>query len=201
MLRLVTLLFVLLSTSFIRNEENNSWIRINLLGYTPSGIKVAVWCSKEKISPGTWQLFDAYTNKVVFSGKCSGAFGEYGPFAQTCRINFSQFQKPGKYYLVSGKARSPEFRIDRNVYEGSADFCLRYMRQQRTGFNPFLKDSCHTRDGYTLYGEKAGLPDSTYIDVVGGWHDASDYLQYVTTSANATWHLLAAYRAFNHVFF
>jgi hypothetical protein len=74
------------------------------------------------------------------------------------------------------------------------------MRQQRTGFNPFLKDSCHTHDGYVLYGAKAGLADSTHIDVVGGWHDATDYLQYSTTSANATYHLLAAYRDFPKVF-
>jgi hypothetical protein len=35
---------------------------------------------------------------------------------------------------------------------------------------------------------------------VGGWHDASDYLQYSTTTANATFHLLAAYRDFPSVF-
>jgi hypothetical protein len=74
------------------------------------------------------------------------------------------------------------------------------MRQQRSGFNPYLKDSCHTHDGYVLYGEKAGIKDSTHIDVVGGWHDASDYLQYSATSANATYHLLAAYRDFPTVF-
>ncbi|MEO7768270.1 MAG: glycoside hydrolase family 9 protein, partial [Ferruginibacter sp.] len=44
------------------------------------------------------------------------------------------------------------------------------------------------------------MPDSTHIDVGGGWHDASDYLQYSATSANATWHLLAAYRDFSPVF-
>ena len=71
------------------------------------------------------------------------------------------------------------------------------MRQQRSGFNPFLKDSCHTHDGYTMYGP---MPDSTLINVWGGWHDATDYLQYVTTSANATYHLLAAYRDFPNVF-
>jgi hypothetical protein len=60
-------------------------------------------------------------------------------------------------------------------------------------FNPFLKDSCHTHDAYTLY---APIPDSTHIDVVGGWHDASDYLQYSATTANAVYHLLAAYRDF-----
>ena len=86
------------------------------------------------------------------------------------------------------------------MYKGAADFCLRYMRQQRSGFNPYLKDSCHTKDGYVLYGEKAGIKDSTFIDVTGGWHDASDYLQYATTSANATYHLLMSYRDFPHVF-
>ncbi len=38
------------------------------------------------------------------------------------------------------------------------------------------------------------LPDSTHVDVSGGWHDASDYLQYTTTSSNAAYHLLMAYR-------
>jgi len=32
------------------------------------------------------------------------------------------------------------------------------------------------------------------IDVIGGWHDASDYLQYVTTSANAVYQMLLAYQ-------
>lgn len=31
-----------------KNEEGGSWIRINQLGYTPQGIKVAVWCSKNE---------------------------------------------------------------------------------------------------------------------------------------------------------
>jgi len=74
------------------------------------------------------------------------------------------------------------------------------MRQQRTLFNPFLQDSCHTHDGFTLYAEKVGIQDSSHIDAGGGWHDASDYLQYATTSANATFHLLAAYRDFPRVF-
>ena len=32
------------------------------------------------------------------------------------------------------------------------------------------------------------------MPVTGGWADASDYLQYVTTSANATFVMLMAYR-------
>jgi len=36
-------------------------------------------------------------------------------------------------------------------------------------------------------------PDSTHSNVVGGWHDASDYWQYVTTPPTPTYHLLAAF--------
>ena len=183
-----------------KQPETNSWIRINQLGYQPSCVKVAVWCSKGDLGISSWELIDAVSKKIVYYSKLGKAFGAYGPFKKTYRLNFSSYKKPGKYYLQAGDTRSPEFEIGEDVYKGAADFCLRYMRQQRSGFNPFLKDSCHTHDGYVLYGEKAGIKDSTHIDVTGGWHDASDYLQYSTTSANATYHLLAAYRDFPNVF-
>ena len=138
-----------------------------------------------------------FQKKVVFKAKAANFKGAYGPFSETMRLNFSSFKKPGRYYLQAGNTLSPEFEIGKDVYRGAADFCLYYMRQQRNKFNPVTKDSCHTQDGYTLYGP---MPDSTFVDVSGGWHDATDYLQYVTTSANATFHLLAAYRDFPGVF-
>ncbi|KAA9039215.1 polysaccharide deacetylase family protein [Ginsengibacter hankyongi] len=190
-------IILLIIFSFKYNQDKNSWIRINQLGYTPGGIKVAVWVSKNAELPGDFQLIDATNSKVVFSASTGKSFGSYGPFTQSFRLNFSPYKNLGNYYLQCGSAVSPKFKIDKNIYDGAADFMLQYMRQQRSGFNPFLKDSCHTHDGYTMYGP---MPDSTHIDVVGGWHDASDYLQYSTTSANATWHLLAAYRDFPGVF-
>src|SRR5688572_11797558 len=203
------LLIILLFGFSGKMEDPSSWIRINQLGYQPNGVKVAVWCGKEELGISNWELVDAKSKQIVFNGNAGKAFGAYGPFKQTYRLNFSLFKKPGRYYLQAGSIQSPEFEIGDNVYKGAADFCLRYMRQQRTGFNPFLKDSCHTHDGYVLYapkgvqvieiGEKP-LVDSMHIDVVGGWHDASDYLQYSTTSANATYHLLAAYRDFPKIF-
>ena len=200
--RLLIIVF-LLSFTVIQKKDPpaaTAWIRINQLGYLTDGVKVAVWGSKESTTIQSWQLIDAKTRKTATSGKAGKAYGAYGPFQQSYRLNFSSFKKPGRYYLQVGDAKSPEFEIGNDVYKGAADFCLRYMRQQRTGFNPYLKDSCHTDDGYVLYGEKAGIPDSTHIDVVGGWHDASDYLQYTTTSANATYHLLMSYRDFPGVF-
>ena len=177
--------------------QTTSYIRINQLGYPGKGIKVAVLGSNEPQVLNDFVLIDANTNRPVFEGKRGNSFGKYGPFTNTYRLDFSSYSKKGKYFLKAGNITSPTFTIDDNVYDGAADFCLRYLRQQRSGFNPFLKDSCHTHDGYTLY---APVPDSTHINVVGGWHDASDYLQYSTTTANATYHLLAAYRDFPNVF-
>ncbi|MEP7145068.1 MAG: glycoside hydrolase family 9 protein [Ferruginibacter sp.] len=183
--------------SFKKNDATTAWIRINQLGYTPRGIKVAVWASKNNDMPKDFQLVASGNSRVVFTGPTGKPFGSYGPFTQSFRLNFSSYKNPGTYYLKCGSAISPEFRIASDVYAGTADFGLRYMRQQRSGFNPFLKDSCHTHDGYTMYGP---MPDSTHLNVWGGWHDATDYLQYVTTSANATYHLLAAWRDFPGVF-
>jgi endoglucanase len=201
-LALSSVLLVLICTFSFSNKhsEQSAWIRINYLGYKPDGVKVAVWCSKQQQQLKDFEVVDAATNKAVLTAKAGKPFGAYGPFAQTYRLDFSSFKKAGRYYLRTGDTKSPEFSIANNAYDGAADFCLRYMRQQRTGFNPFLKDSCHTHDGYVLYGDKTGIKDSTHIDVVGGWHDASDYLQYSTTSANATYHLLMAYRDFPQMF-
>ena len=178
-------------------ETPSAWIRINQLGYLPTGIKVAVWGAKKHTGIEAFSLRDASTHVVVYKGKAGDAYGAYGPFNETYRLDFSGFQQSGTYYLEAGGVRSPSFSINQDVYKGTAAFVLRYMRQQRSGYNPFLQDSCHTQDGYTMYGP---MPDSTLLDVSGGWHDASDYLQYATTSANATYHLLAAYRDFSQVF-
>lgn len=182
---------------FVGGLQAQDWIRINQLGYTPGGTKIAVWVSKDTSLPSSFQLIDSTTNTILYAGKTGKAFAAYGPFVQSARLQFSSFSKPGTYYLRCGNARSPVFKIDKDVYKGAADFALRYMRQQRSGYNPFLRDSCHTGDGYTMYGP---MPDTTHIDVSGGWHDATDYLQYAATSANATYHLLAAYRDFPGVF-
>ncbi len=200
MKKIISLFFFILLIAFKSDENKQSWIRINQLGYTTKGIKVSVFCSKENISVSDFELIDASTQKKVYTNNASEAFGAYGPFKQTYRLNFSVFTTPGKYFIKAGNVVSPTFRIDDDVYKGTADFCLQYMRQQRSGFNPFLKDSCHTHDGYVLYGASAGIKDSTHFDVTGGWHDASDYLQYSSTSANATYHLLMAYRDFPTIF-
>ena len=195
---LFPLIFILLvQFPAVGQSSPKAWIRVNQLGYTQQGNKVAVFVSKEKIIISKFELINARTSESVLSREPGNDFGAYGPFVSSYRLDFSACKTSGTYYLKVGDTKSPEFTVSNDVYTGTADFALRYMRQQRSGYNPFLKDSCHTKDGYTVYGP---MPDGTYVDVSGGWHDATDYLQYVATSANATYHLLAAYRDFPDAF-
>lgn len=187
---------ILLFSHFYADAADSIYIRINQLGYTPSSSKIAVAGVKANIPISSFELVDAASHKTVLKKTTGKNFGQYGPFTNTYRLDFSTYTKEGTYYIKAGNATSGLFKIAGNAYAGTADFVLRYMRQQRSGYNPFLKDSCHTKDGYIVYGPNEGA----YMNVTGGWHDASDYLQYSTTSANATYHLLAAYRDFPAVF-
>lgn len=182
--------FVLMTV--VQTAKGQSWIRINQLGYTEKDIKVAVLVAKEPVDCKLFSVIDAQTNKVVFKGKTGSPFGPYAAFQSGFRLNFSAFQKKGLYFIEAGTARSPVFPINNHIYDGTADFILQYMRQQRTKYNPFLNDSCHTEDGFIVY-HNDPAKDSSRIDVAGGWHDASDYLQYLPTSANATFQMLFAY--------
>ncbi len=197
MLILLLITLLVFSCNMNQPDPQYGWIRINQMGYRPADIKVAVLCSKDEINCKTFTLHDAGNDRRIAEFESVKACGAYGPFQSSYRLDFSAFETGGKYYLSAGKVKSSVFEISSDIYNGSADFLLKYMRQQRCGFNPFLKDSCHTDDGYTLYGP---MPDGTCIDVRGGWHDAADYLQYVATSANATFNLLFAYRENPHGF-
>ncbi|MBC9795945.1 glycoside hydrolase family 9 protein [Sinomicrobium weinanense] len=187
----IVLLFILCSGC--SEKENKSWIRINQLGYLPHTVKAAVLGSKdETLELHSFSLHDAKTGEPVYESDKVEAKGKYGPFKTSFRLDFSEFETEGEYYIEAGNARSPEFRIAPEVYDHTADFLLRYMRQQRCGFNPYLRDSCHTDDGYIIYHPEK--ENGQRIDVTGGWHDATDYLQYTATSANAVFQLLFSYR-------
>ena len=177
--------------------SGSSWIRINQMGYLPQSVKVAVFISDESLELSKFQVVDVASGEVVFESLPVTYDGERWGMRSAARLNFSGLSKQGRYYLRTGNSRSPEFAVAPDVYRGAADYTLNYMRQQRCGFNPYLKDSCHTHDGFIVdHPSKTG----TIIDVKGGWHDATDYLQYVTTSANAVYQMLFAYSKNPEVF-
>jgi Predicted xylanase/chitin deacetylase len=187
----IILLFVfVLCTGY----SQSSWLRVNQVGYLEDDVKVAVWISKGNNVVREFHVVDSRTKEIVFRGAGSDVrnTGKQPAFESSARLNFTALKTPGTYLVRVGDTESVPFRIGNDVYAGAADIPLKYMRQQRCGYNPFLKDSCHVHDAISV-GDPEGKRDGQYFNTTGGWHDASDYLQYVTTSANAVYQMLFAY--------
>ena len=166
-----------------------SWVRVNNVGYLPDDIKVAVFLSMDQVD-GSFEVYDASNDRLVFKGEGKPANASRWGMKRAYRLDFSSVDRPGGYYIRCNGTESVRFRIGPDVYDGLADYLLVYLRQQRCGDNPYTGELCHQHDGYivdhpTRSGER--------IDVTGGWHDATDYLQYTTTSATTIYHLLFAY--------
>lgn len=182
------LVFMAFNALMVKGEE---WVRINQLGYLPKATKVAVLMSDQPITVNHFTLVDAFTGKVAYTSNHVQAMGAMGNMKVTFRLRFSDFTQPGTYYIKVGQSRSEIFPINGQVYRGTSDFVLNYMRQQRCGWNPYIQDSCHQKDARIKYHP---TKEGQHIDVRGGWHDAADLLQYTPTSANAIYQMLFAYQ-------
>lgn len=189
MMKKIFLSFVLVLAFLTVNAD--SWIRINQLGYLPKATKVAVLMSEGSIEVNRFELVDVFTGKVAYTSSQVKPMGALGGMKSTFRLNFSDFKGQGSFYIRVNDTVSPHFPINGHVYDGTADFVLNYMRQQRCGYNPFQRDSCHTKDAFIKYHP---TKEGQHIDVRGGWHDAADLLQYTSTSANAIYQMMFAYQ-------
>lgn len=173
-------------------------IRVNLLGYHPDLPKAAVLCiTAGGDLPDAYSVVDAATGDAALGPVAIQPAREFGPCAASARLAFDALRTPGRYRVVAGETESPEFIIGADVYRAVPDSLLYYLRQQRSGFNPLFADSVHHRTDAILVDHAR---EGEFIPVAGGWADAADYLQYATTSATTTFHLLKAWREAPEVF-
>ncbi len=170
--------------------QNAVYIRINQLGYLPQDSKVAIIFSNTALKRKIL-LINKKTGHPVISFALQKISGKsWGNFAHYYQFDFSGVREEGTYFIRSGEDTSYHFLIDRHAYSKIPDRLLEYMRQQQCGYNPFWDQVCHPLDGRVMY---APIPDSTFIDVSGGWHDAGDDLKYLLTGSYATAVMLLAY--------
>ena len=172
------------------SSDSAAFVRVNQVGYLPDAPKVAVVCALQPVALDRFTVEDE-RRRVVLGPLRARRDGALGACVETWRLDFSALKRAGRYVVRAGPYTSPAVRVGADVYRGLADTLMTFMRQQRSGYNPFLGDSAHTRDGIIVDHPTRA---EEFIPVSGGWADAADYLQYVTTSATATYHLLAAYR-------
>lgn len=167
-------------------------IRVNQIGYLTDDLKNAV--VMVDATDSTKKPDVEIVNILTGERTQPDAINEtdaWEPMSKCLRVDFTGTTTPGTYKIVAFGTESPQFRIGDDVYSSLNEIPLYYMRQQRCGFNPSLGVKCHQKDGRLVL---SGDNDGKYVDVTGGWHDASDYLQYLTTSANAVFQMLFAYQ-------
>jgi hypothetical protein len=164
---------------------------VNQVGYLEEDTKVAIAFSEATVREN-FTVHDVETGKRIFRGKTeTSEVKGWGEFSHYYKLDFSEVKSPGRYYIELKDYRSASFGIGgEHSYKDYHEDLIGFMRQQRCGYNPFLDMVCHQRDGRTMYGP---MPDSTFVDVSGGWHDAGDQLKYLITSSNATARMLKAY--------
>jgi endoglucanase len=199
----------------------DGWIRINQLGYLPKAQKKAILISESPQDIKNFTIYDALTNEELGTFTTVTNKGEFESFESTFILDFSSFQLQGAFYIKAGLIYSPTIYINKNVYLGTADFLVKFIRQQRWGFNPALNDLSNPYNDYESTGDEINQNDINetatvqtkpngrrakknelqktsselnYVDVRGGWHNISDFAQYVSTSANTVYQLLFAYK-------
>ena len=181
-----------LLTIALSSHADDTAIRVNKMGYLTDDLKKAVVMIPQGTTPDVSNItiVDIMTGKATTPDKIAEA-PAWEPMGACYTVDFTSLKTPGRYVIKGAGAESPEFGIGDDVYTGANEIPLYYMRQQRCGFNPVLNSKCHQHDGFLVL---SGADDGKHVDVTGGWHDASDYLQYLTTSANAVFQMLFAYQ-------
>ena len=170
-------------------------IRVNQLGYLPRDHKTAIVFSRAPVGERFNLVSREHGNTVLTPELRPVDAPGWAPFAYHYTLDFSRVQDPGTYYIEAAESgfRTPAFQISGFAYGERQEELLGFMRQQRCGYNPFLKRVCHQKDGRSFYGP---MPDSTFVDVSGGWHDAGDQLKYLITGSYATAHMLMAFELY-----
>src|SRR6476659_1384800 len=126
--------------------DSAAFVRVNQVGYIPDAPKVAVVCALRPVALERFTVEDE-RGRVVLGPLPARRDGALGACVETWRLDFGALRRTGRYVVRAGPYASPTVRVGPDVYRGLADTLMVFMRQQRSGYNPLLRDSAHTRDG------------------------------------------------------
>ena len=160
--------------------STKNFISVNQVGYYPNLAKVATLGDNtgEILYGGTkislsgsydFELIDATTGSAVYTGKTSEVKADKNSGDNVCKLDFSEYKTPGRYYLqIKGQDwRSFEFNIGDNIYFDESHNILtnamNYFYQNRSGID--IEDKYCTSGGEdgkgTGMGHKGGHATDT----------------------------------------
>lgn len=173
------------------------YLRPNQAGYGTNDPKTARALSHTNVTGASVRVLRVPSGTVAYTTTLSGTNGAWGTFGFTHKLDFSALTETGLFrlQLVATGETSPNFPIgDANTvapgYEPISRSMLSFLGVQRCGpTSPIDHDVCHLLDAHHIVG---GPQNGQSVNVSGGWHDAGDYIKFLTTVAYATHFLLWA---------
>ncbi len=192
-----TLLLCAVSLAACAQEENP--IKVNQVGYYPSGHKSAV-VEQDGISD-RYTLTDIGSGEEVWSAELDNVVSS--PLSGKMRtvLDFSSVTAPGAYVLSNGADEQLVMIRDHALAELAAG-AMKAFYLQRSG-EPILEEyagvyarpAAHPDDRVLVHASAAteDRPEGTVISSPGGWYDAGDYNKYIVNSAFTIGLMLCAY--------
>jgi len=163
------------------------YFRCNQVGYLRIDSKTAIIGADKEIDGDQYFYLEKLPGgDVVYRGKIKNAtpnLGDDSPFEFNYEVDFSSVDQTGVYRIRIMDQTSNTFAINDSCYNGIVPDLLYFLRVARCGEGKSpLHEKCHLYDA-----------TNTKLDLVGGWHDAGDFLKFTDKIAYTTYLLLLAY--------
>jgi len=142
-------------------------------GYAPDDIKHAVTSIK---GGDTFTVIEDESGKIAYAGKVEKIESDIGVFN---RLDFSSFNKKGRYYLCYENLCTGSFEISDEHWMPAIDKIRNFFNKERCGCTvEGIHLPCHI-NGFTEHS------DGRKLSIAGGWHDAHDLSQGLCNTAEA----------------
>ena len=187
-------------------ETGGVYIRYNYIGYNPSRDKRVVVMAEHSIEGQKWDFINTATNDTLRSNvfeKSVFPKGAHLPFDYNYVLDFTDVREQGEYKLVTAGAEDAIIKIKDNPYADLVEAPLHWIRAARCGsYDAIDHKVCHLGDTACDVWVRDGMDNDSWhkdpkrkkkINVVGGWHDAADYLKFSLTIGYADYYLLRSY--------
>jgi endoglucanase len=169
-------------------------VALNQAGYLPGSRKIATVPAQQAASSFT--LRDESTGQTAFRGTAGTAVRDLCSGDHVAAADFSAFQTPGRYRLMTAHGASGPFAIGADAYREPLRMAARGYYGQRCGCavdlgGGYRHPACHLDGAYHPTSGRGGA-----VANHGGWHDAGDYGRYVVNSGITVGTLLWAWELY-----
>lgn len=186
---LIVLSLLFYSCTF--KTTDNLFIRLNQVGFLPDDYKTAILLSDTPFEEKFFKIKDVANDREILIDSINKLpYKLNSEIKYSVLIDFTSLKNKGEYFIEYQNVKSYPFWIDDLLYNSIRDSISLFFKVQRCGpTSPLLHQVCHLQDATKVL----GYPDSSAIDLTGGWHDAGDYIKFLYTNAFTTYMLLFCY--------